>query len=324
MAKKDVALVIHQGVQVLDLAGPLDVFTEANAFVAQEDGYRCFVVAETTAPVRASSGVLLVPHLGYAANARSFHTVLVAGGPELPDRPADAALSEWLRQQSARAERIGSICTGAFALGHAGLLDGKVATTHWQNAARLAEAFPSARIELDRIYSRDGTLVTSAGVTAGIDLALALVKEDYGTAVATACGKRLVVATVRQGGQSQFSPLLLPIADTTPLGKIQEYVMNHLAEPYPVERLAELAGVSPRSVARLFLKEVRLTPHQFIESIRIDHARKLLEGTDSAIKAVAFASGFATPEHMRTAFQRKLGVSPAEYRGNFRRGLARH
>ena len=224
-----------------------------------------------------------------------------------------------VRAAAARGARIASICTGAFALGHAGLLDGRMATTHWQNAAHLAASFPAARIEHDRIHARDGALVTSAGVTAGIDLALALVGEDHGDAVALACAKRLVVVAQRQGGQSQFSPLLMPARyPETPIGKVQAYVTSHVGEALPVRRLAEIAGTSGRSIARLFVTELGVTPHDFVESVRLDQARNLLEATDRALKAVAFECGFAGPEQMRAAFQRRLGLSPARYRDSFR------
>ena len=311
-------VIIYDGVQCLDVAGPLDVFTEANSFLGDDDGYRCVILAATTALIRASNGMPLTAHLDFKEAAQVFHTVLVAGGPDFPDRLPDDAMSIWLREWGVRAERYGSICTGAFALGHAGLLDGRLVTTHWQNAARLANRFPAARVEHDRIFARDGRLVTSAGVTAGIDLALALVREDHGEQIALSCAKRLVVVAQRQGGQSQFSPLLTSSSDPmTPLGKVQAYVMENLNEPFPVERLAAIAGTSTRTIARLFVKELGVTPHDFIESIRLDHARNLLEATNSALKAIAFDCGFGTPEQMRAVFQRRLGLSPQRYRENF-------
>jgi transcriptional regulator GlxA family with amidase domain len=319
MAKKEVALIVHDGVQALDVAGPLDVFTEANGLVAKGDGYDCLLLAVDETPIRASNGMVLVPHLAFVRARRRFHTVLVAGGPALPDAPENVEMSEWLRRWATLADRYGSICTGAFALGHAGLLDGRTVTTHWQNAAQLASLFPAARVERDRIHARDGALVTSAGVTAGIDLALALVSEDHGDAVALACAKRLVVVAQRQGGQSQFSPLLTPRSDPeSPIGKVQDYVTDHVSEPFPVRRLAEIAGTSERTIARVFISELGITPHDFVESVRLDQARNLLEATDRALKAVAFESGFASPEQMRAAFQRRLGLGPARYRENFR------
>lgn len=319
MAVRDVALVIFDGVQALDVAGPLDVFTAANDFLPEQDHYRCLLVAGDRAPVRSSNGMWLIADLSFAEACRSFHTVLVAGGQRLPDSPPDEAMSEWLRRWAVVAERYGSICTGAFALGHAGLLDGRTVTTHWLCSSKLADMFPAAHVEHDRIYARDDRLVTSAGVTAGIDLTLALVGEDHGPAVSLACAKGLVVVAQRQGGQSQFSPLLLPPSDTTtPLGKVQAHVMGHIGESFPVERLAEIAGVSARSIARLFVRDLGLTPHDFVEGVRIDHARNLLEATDKPLKIVAFDCGFASPDQMRSAFQRRLGVTPVRYRESFR------
>jgi transcriptional regulator GlxA family with amidase domain len=321
MANREVAIVIHDGVQALDVAGPLDVFAAANGFLPSQDHYRCLLVGETRAPVRCSSGMWMAADLTFDDAHRAFDTVLVAGGPALPDSPPNAELSAWLQDWGVLAERYGSICNGTFALGHAGLLDGRTVTTHWLCSAQLAEMFPTARVEHDRIHARDGRLVTSAGVTAGIDLTLALVAEDHGPAVSLACAKGLVVVAQRQGGQSQFSPLLLPPNDTTtPLGKVQAYVMDHIAQAFPVERLAEVGGVSPRSIARLFVRELGITPHEFVEGVRIDHARNLLEASELALKAVAFDCGFASPDQMRTAFQRRLGVTPLRYRESFRAG----
>jgi len=319
MAKRDVALIVYDGVQALDVAGPLDVFATANLFVPEDDGYNLFLVAESTHPVRSSSGMLLTAHLSFDEACRRFNTVLVAGGIVLPDAEANAAMADWLRQWAVQADRYGSICTGAFALGHAGLLDGRIAATHWQSAEKLAAKFPATQVEADRIYVRDGRLVTSAGVTAGIDLALALVGEDHGAALSLDCAKGLLVVAQRQGGQSQFSPLLQPLHDpVTPLGKVQAYLMEHLGEPLSVERLAEIAGTSTRSIARMFVNELGMTPHDFVEGIRLDQARNLLEATELGLKVVAFDCGFATPERMRAAFQRRLGVSPVQYRERFR------
>ncbi|UAK24266.1 GlxA family transcriptional regulator [Sphingomonas nostoxanthinifaciens] len=320
MAGRDVAIVIHDGVQALDVAGPMDVFAAANGFLPQEDHYRCLLVAAGTEPIRSSNGMWMTADLAFEDARRPFHTVLVAGGPALPHSPADEAMSDWLRRWGVLAERYGSICNGTFALGNAGLLDGRTVTTHWISSAELAARYPTARVEHDRIYARDDRLVTSAGVTAGIDLTLALVGEDHGPAISLACAKGLVVVAQRQGGQSQFSPLLLPPRETTaPLGKVQAYVMDHVAEAFPVERLAEVAGVSPRSIARLFVRELGLTPHEFVEGVRIDHARNLLEATELALKAVAFDCGFASPDQMRSAFQRRLGVTPLRYRESFQK-----
>lgn len=319
MAKKVVVLVIYEGVQALDVAGPLDVFAVANRFLPEEDRYECLLVAGDTKPVRCSNGMWMVADLSFAQAEGLFDTVLVAGGPDLPDSAADEAMSAWLRAWAVQARRYGSICTGAFALGHAGLLDGRTVTTHWLCSAQLATLFPKARVEHDRIHARDDRLVTSAGVTAGIDLSLSLVGEDHGPAISLACAKALVVVAQRQGGQSQFSPLLVSTRDQqTPLGKVQAHVMDHLREAFPVERLADLAGVSTRSIARLFVRELGVTPHEYVEGVRLDQARNLLESSDMALKAVAFDCGFASPDQMRSAFHRRLNVTPQQYRASFK------
>lgn len=319
MAKREVAVVIFEGVQALDVAGPLDVFTAANGFLPEDEHYHCLLVAGSTKRLRSSNGMWMVADLSFDQAQRAFHTVLVAGGPQLPDNPADHAMSAWLRQWAVAAERYGSICTGAFALGHAGLLDERTVTTHWRCSEQLASQFPAARVEHDRIHARDDRLVTSAGVTAGIDLSLALVGEDHGPALSLECAKALVVVAQRQGGQSQFSPLLVSVRDPeTPLGKVQTYVMEHVREALPVERLADIAGVSARSIARLFVSELGITPHEFVEGVRLDQARNLLESSEAALKTIAFDCGFTSPDQMRSAFQRRLNVTPQQYRGSFR------
>ena len=323
MAGRDVVIVIHEGVQALDVAGPLDVFAAANSFLPEEDQYNCILVAGSTKPLRSSNGMRMVADLSFDQAERAFHTVLVAGSPNFAESPNDDAMSAWLREWGTAAERYGSICTGAFALGRAGLLDGRTVTTHWLCSGQLATQFPEAKVEHDRIHARDGRLVTSAGVTAGIDLSLALVGEDHGAALSLTCAKALVVVAQRQGGQSQFSPLLQSAGDPeTQLGKVQAYVMENIGEAFPVERLAELAGVSPRSIARLFVRELSVTPHEFVEGVRLDRARNLLEASDLALKAVAFDCGFASPDQMRSAFQRRLNVTPQQYRGSFRTASA--
>ncbi|MCX8666769.1 GlxA family transcriptional regulator [Acetobacteraceae bacterium B3987] len=318
MARRKVVLVLQEGVQALDVAGPLDVFAEANARLPVCEHYDCYLAGHHTAPMRASNGLLFSAHMAFEQASDMFHTVLVPGGPGLPESPEDRTISAWLRAVCGKATRYGSICTGAFMLGQAGLLDGRIVTTHWQHAEQLARLFPKADVQPDRIYVRDGRLVTSAGVTAGIDLALALVREDHGSAVALACAKRLVVVAQRQGGQSQFSPFLMSeTAHESPLGRVQAYVAAHLTESFPVQRLATIAGLSVRSLARLFVKKLGCTPHDYVEAVRIDHARNLLEATDSAIKTVAFDCGFTSPAQMRAVFQKRLGLSPVQYRASF-------
>jgi transcriptional regulator GlxA family with amidase domain len=313
-----VALVVHDGVQALDVAGPSDVFAEANAFLAEDERYEILLVARQRAPLRASNAMRMLPDLGFAEASGPFDLVLVAGGPGLPYAEPDPDMIAWLRAMPPRTAVYGSICTGAFALGHAGLLDGRRVTTHWQIAARLAACFPAAQVEPDLIHVRDGPLITSAGVTAGIDLALALVRERHGAAVAVAVAKRLVVVAQRQGGQSQFSPYLSAPADPeSPIARLQTHVMETIGQRHTLRSLADAIGMSTRNLARQFVRETGVTPHEFVERARIDAARKLLEATQWPLKSVAFDCGFVTADRMRTAFAGRLGITPAQYRASF-------
>jgi transcriptional regulator GlxA family with amidase domain len=317
---KTVALLLFPGVQSLDVSGPMDVFAEANSFVAAGQGYQLYTVGTAPYPIRASNGQPLGADYTLDDAVPDMDIMLVAGGPELARAAPDGKLSAWLRNTAASTPRYGAICTGAFLLGRAGLLDGKRATTHWSDAVQLAAQFPQAQVEHDRIHVRDGALVTSAGVTAGIDLALALVAEDHGPAVALSVAKRLLVLAQRQGGQSQFSPYLNASSEPDSLATvIQEYVMHHLAEALPVERLSDVAAMSPRNFARRFAQEMGVTPAEFVQRARIDAARNLLEGSALALKSIAHRCGFGSAARMRLVFAQRFGVTPGQYRDNFRR-----
>jgi len=317
---RTVAIAVFPGVQALDVAGPVDVFAEANGFIGSGDGYQITLVAPQEGPVLASNGTRLCADVSCELANAHYDMALVAGGPGLPVAAPDPLLPDWLKGVASKCERYGSICTGAFALGHAGLLDERSVTTHWQNAQQLAQSFPRARVELDRIYMRDGNLVTSAGVTAGIDVALSLVAEDHGAGIALAVAKRLVVFAQRRGGQSQFSPYLTaPADDTSPVAKVQAYVMEHIGERLSVEKLAQVAGMSERNFARAFVQLAQMTPHEFVERARVDAARNALESSDTPLKTVAYECGFGTADRMRIVFTRRLGVSPNDYRTSFRK-----
>ncbi|MFJ3484833.1 GlxA family transcriptional regulator [Pseudomonas sp. NPDC090202] len=317
---RSVAIVLFPGVQSLDVAGPLDVFAEANRYVADGDGYRIITVGAAPYPIVASNGMPLGAQLSLDDPFDPVDILLVPGGPLLPESAEMPHITAWLQQTTPKAGRFGSICTGAFILGHAGLLDGKQVATHWSHAGQLAERFPLARVEPDRIYVREGPMMTSAGVTAGIDMALALVAEDHGPAISLAVAKRLLVVAQRQGGQSQFSPYLNAAGDdNSPVAKIQRYVMEHISEPFSVERLAEVVSMSPRTFARVFAREAKVTPAEFVQRARIDAARRLLEGSEMVIKAVAWHCGFASAGRMRLIFTQRLGVTPTQYRDSFRK-----
>jgi transcriptional regulator GlxA family with amidase domain len=320
MAIQKVAIVIHDGVQALDVAGPVDVFSEANAYIPAQDRYETALVAKDRSPIRASNGILMMADFSFEEVAGGLDILLVAGGPALPEAPPDPEMTDWLRTAPWRASLYGSICTGAFALGHAGLLDQRRCTTHWQNATRLGERFPLAEVEPDLIYIRDGRLVTSAGVTAGIDLALSFVARRHGSDIAVAVAKRLVVVAQRQGGQSQFSPYLTVPADpASAIARVQDFVMANIGTRLSLEVLAAHVDMSGRSLSRHFMQEAGITPHEFVERARVDAARKLLEGSELALKAVAYDCGFGTADRMRVVFAQRLGVTPAQYRQSFRR-----
>ncbi|MCA6107782.1 GlxA family transcriptional regulator [Bradyrhizobium cenepequi] len=320
MPVQAVAIVIHEGVQALDVAGPVDVFTEANSYLDRADRYETALVAADRNPLRASNGIRMVADLTFEEATGGFDIILVAGGPALPEAEPDPCLVRWVKEAPWRSSIYGSICTGAFVLGHAGLLDDRRVTTHWQNAQRLAAKFPRAKVEPDSIYVRDGRLITSAGVTAGIDLALALVGQRHGAEAALKVAKRLVVVAQRQGGQSQFSPYLTAPADpASPIARIQDHVMANIGARHTMESLAAVVGMSPRNLARHFVQETGITPHEFIERARVDAARMMLEGSDRPLKAVAYDCGFGSADRMRIVFSTRLGVTPAQYRANFRR-----
>lgn len=323
-AMPTVALLVFPGVQALDVSGPLDVFAEANRFLLPQQHYRLSVIGSTRDTVACSNGMQIVPHLHYSEAREDYDLLLAAGGPGLPQQERDAALSDWLADAAQRAGRHGSICNGAFLLARAGLLKGKRVTTHWNDAAALARDFPELEVDADRIYLCDGKLVTSAGVTAGIDLSLALLAEDAGQEVALNVAKRLVVFMQRSGGQSQFSPYLTPYAEETSLvGQVQHYVREHLQEKLSVALLAKLVSSSPRNFARVFARDARMTPAEFIESARVDAARAMLERSGSSaapLKTVAYRCGFRDAGHMRVVFLRRLGISAQQYRDNFSAG----
>ncbi len=314
-APRHTVILAYQGVQSLDVTGPLEVFTAA--------GYPTLVVSPDGAPVRTSSGLQLVPHADLAHAPVRIDTLLLAGGAGAERACADHALCEWIAARAGSARRVASVCTGAFLLAAAGLLDGRRATTHWAAAAELARRYPRVRVDPEPIFVRDGRVWTSAGVTAGMDLALALVEEDHGRDVALTIARHLVLFLRRPGNQSQFSATL---AAHTPeragLREVQRHAVEHLAADLSVEALAALAHMSPRHFARTFRAEVGLTPARYVERLRLEAARRRLEEGDEPVAEVAAACGFGTAETMRRVFLRALGLGPSEYRRRFHATVA--
>jgi transcriptional regulator GlxA family with amidase domain len=314
-----VAIVMFDGVQALDVAGPLDVFAEANTILPEPQKYKVSLVGLRAGTVTCSNGMELSVPFGYAHLETQWDLILVAGGPQLPDVQLSSDFLTWLQNQATGATRFGSVCNGAFVLAHAGLLDGKEVTTHWADAGRLAREFPQARVQPDKIFVRDGRLFTSAGVTAGIDLCLSLIAEDSGHELAVHVAKRLVVYIQREGGQSQYSPYVGSGKEDDPIiRKVHRYVTEHITDALSIEQLAGAVAVSRRTFSRLFAKYAKVTPSVFVEQVRVDSARKLLEDTDAPLKTVAFKCGFRSATHMRTTFSRRLDVTPKQYRQRFR------
>jgi len=323
MATRTVLILAYDGFQSLDVSGPLEVFAGAARLAAggaagEHPGYRVLIAAPTKAPIRSSSGLTVVPQVSIAGAPRAIDTLIVAGGPGHRSACADTRLLDWLRRRAPRARRLASVCTGAFLLAEAGLLDGRRATTHWSACAELAERYPAVDVDPEPIFTRDGTTYSSAGVTAGMDLALALVEQDLGRDAALTIARWLVLFLRRPGGQAQFSAQLSgQLAQRSALRELQRWIIEHPAGDLAVEQLAARASMSPRHFARAFAREVGVTPGRFVERIRVEAARRHLEDTDESIAQIAVACGFRTGETMRRSFIRSLGVPPAEYRRRF-------
>ena len=311
-----VVIVVFPGVQPIDVIGPAEVFHTA----AQLDppGYSVELVATEAGPVRSSTVGLTVDRT-IAGCRGPIDTLVVAGGTGVRDAIQDERLVSWLRAAAKRSRRVCSVCTGAFLLGEAGLLEGRSATTHWAGCSVLADRFPSVTVEPDQIFVRDGDLYTSAGVTAGMDLALALVEEDLGRATALEVARWLVLFVKRPGGQSQFSAqLAAQTAERAPLRELQDWIAGNLGADLSVPTLAARAHMSERNFARAFRKELGMTPGAYVETARVEAARMALESGGTPVEAVARQTGFGTVETMRRAFHRRLGVGPADYRARFK------
>jgi transcriptional regulator GlxA family with amidase domain len=296
----------------LDLVGPAEVFASAGAYEVE-------VVAPDPEPFFMTNGLQVVPAAGMDELHGTIDTLVIAGGQGTRRAATDPRVMEWTRGAANQSRRVTSVCSGAFVLAAAGLLDGRRATTHWQWCDTLAAMFPAVRVERDAIFVRDGNVYTSAGVTAGMDLALALVEEDLGAEVAREVAQQLVVFLRRPGGQSQFSAqIATPAAEREPLRAVQAWVAANVNADLSVPALAERATMSPRNFARAFRRETGMTPAAYVETIRVERARIALEGSDAQVESIAQHCGFGTVETMRRAFHRRLGVGPAAYRSRFK------
>jgi len=307
-------------IEELDLVGPWDVFATANGlFGSGKPAYDMRLITTGRARVFTGDSCLrLCADSQYNQFSGPVDTLIIPGGTG-PQAISDRGVLNWLRVHSQKARRTVSICTGAFLLAQAGLLDGKRATTHWKFATKLSQQYPSITVEPDRVYIRDGRTYTSAGVTAGMDLALALVEEDLGSAVALQVAQALVLFLRRPGGQAQFSVLLASqLSDSRPIRELLVWMAENLGRNLSVEELAGRAAMSPRNFARVFLREVGTSPAHFVEQLRIEAARRSLETGAKSLEQVAADTGFGSAELMRRAFHRCLGISPGEYRERFR------
>jgi transcriptional regulator GlxA family with amidase domain len=311
MPPHHVLIALFDGVQSLDVTGPLEVFTGASRL--DPGRYRISTGSIGAASVRTSSGLRLTPDL---ALTHPPDTLIVPGGAGT--RPAPPELVAWLRDNGDKPQRLMSVCSGAFLLAEAGLLDGCRATTHWRHCESLARQFPSIDVQPEPIFVRDGRVSSSAGVTAGIDLALALVEDDLGREAALTIARHLVMFLRRPGGQSQFSAQLSgQLASRTALRDVQQLIADHPGADLSVPVLAAHANLSPRHFTRAFAAETGVPPGRYVDRVRLETARRLLEDTADGIAEVARASGYGTPEAMRRAFVQALGVAPSEYRRRF-------
>jgi transcriptional regulator GlxA family with amidase domain len=314
-----VVLVGFQDVQSLDLTGPAEVFSIADRI--RPGAYALELVCSGGGQMETSSGFRLAADSDLTACRGRIDTLVVAGGLGTGPALRDEALVSWIEAVARRTRRVTSVCTGAFLLARAGLLDGKRATTHWSACAELRRRHPQVTVEEDPIFVRDGDVWTSAGVTAGIDLALALVEDDLGHEVALQVARQLVLFVKRPGGQAQFSTqLATQSAEREPLRELQAWMADHLQEDLSVPALAERAFMSPRNFARAFRREVGVTPAAYVEQLRVERARLALETSETPVEAIALQCGFGAVETMRRAFHRRLHVGPAEYRMRFRPG----
>ncbi len=306
------------GVAAIDLVGVLDAFYIAggNDWRTPSHRYATHVVGLSREPFRSESGLQLVPH-ATLDDAPLFDTIVVPGGPGLREEKANAMIADWLRSR-AGARRIVTVCTGLYGLAASGLLDGRRATTHWEFAAHAQRRFPNVRIEPDAIFVRDGKFYSSAGMTAGIDLALALIEEDHGPALALSTARQLVVYMKRSGGQLQYSePLRFQAAAGDRLNALVAKIVGNLAGDWSVEEMAAHTGLSSRQFARRFRDAFGVTPALYIERLRLDEARLRLASGREKVAAIAHSTGFGSDDAFRRAFERRFGVSPSVYRGRF-------
>ncbi|MFF9982150.1 GlxA family transcriptional regulator [Streptomyces erythrochromogenes] len=319
-----VVVVLFDGVDLLDVTGPPEVFALLRREVGDATGYEVLLAAETADPVTTSAGVRILPDTTFAELAgRSVDTLLVPGSVEIDAAGraravADPAVVGRVKDLAGRTRRVASVCVGAHILAEAGLLDGRRATTHWSTAQQLAADHPAVEVDADPIFIRDRDVWTGAGISACLDLSLALVADDFGEAVALRVARQLVMYLKRPSGQSQFSVPLAPLSTTRRTEDLRHHVTRNIAGRLSVADLAAYAHVSERQLTRIFKTELGATPAAYIESARVEVARNQLESTDATLDRIASACGFNTTDTLIRAFRRTLDTTPTEYRNRFR------
>lgn len=313
-----IALVGYPSCNALDLTGPCEVFAAANGLSASGAAYEVLLLSPDGGPIRTESGLTFVADAALA-DARELDTLIVPGGARLrTDAELRGLLAGWIAARTPRTRRVVSVCTGFYALAASGVLDGRRATTHWRHAADAAKRFPQVRLEPDAIFIRDGAFATSAGITAGIDLALALVEEDLGPSISLAVARELVVYLKRSGGQLQYSePLRFQVRASGRLADLAAWIPGHLGEDLSIERLAERVNLSPRHFARVFKQTFGLTPAEHVEQLRLDEAAARLLASALTLEAIAYSVGYQGGDTFRRAFERRFGVPPSSYRDRF-------
>lgn len=316
---KRIGFVAYDGITLLDLIGPYEVFGTANA-LGEGDLYTPVIVAPTLEPIVSDTGVVLQPAADFSSS-EGFDTIVTPGGPGLRESKINAQVAEWLALEAGRTRRMVSVCTGLYGLAAAKLLDGRRAATHWRWAADARRCFPDVEVDANVLYVEDPPFYTSAGVTAGIDLALALVEQDYGASLALAVARELVIYLKRPGGQSQYSePLRFQASALNRFSDLAAWLPEHLNERLTVEEMAARVNVSPRHFSRTFSAEFGVTPGTYVETLRLEAARERLQAAGQTVESVASSVGFRSADVFRRAFERRYGTSPGLYRRHFASG----
>jgi transcriptional regulator GlxA family with amidase domain len=316
--KLRVGFLVYDGLQALDLFGPQEAFAAASRYCGADDRqYETLVIGETSRPITTESGISIGVHTDLQ-NCPRLHTLIIPGGAGSRRENISDNVIDWVRQQTGQAKRIGSVCTGLFILARTGVLDGRLVTTHWQHIEEAKAEFSQLKLETDALYIRQGKIITSAGVTAGIDMALALIEEDLSVTIASLVARELVVFLKRPGGQDQFSSLLkLQEKTQTRFGDLVAWIANNLQEDLCIERLAAKVFLGERQFRRIFNQTFGESPSRAVERIRIDIAQLLLTSKNISIEQISVDTGFRSADAFRRAFYRRTGVNPTDYRQRF-------